>query len=176
MQFGLRSLLFIVFLAAVLVWLWPRSFTLFGHAFLATWVALTLGFVACAVKSMRQILKNVAAYSPGQVGRYYTAFTFAVLAAIAPTACLGFFRLVFGGGGSNVAQLAASGGMDLWSIWYDAWPPLFLLCPISVLVNLLTYAVFFRPRKDFAFFVMRLCGLGSALISTWVVTTHFPDA
>jgi hypothetical protein len=175
-QYRLGTLLIVVAVAAVLVWLWPRSFSLLGHAVLAAWVVSTLGFWGGAARTLVVFSRCAGSYSPSQIGRHYMAFTLAIVAGLAPTACLGVFRYVFGSGGSNVAQYAGSEGIDLWRVWYDAWVPLSYASPASVLLNLLTFFVFFRPRNDAAFFIMRVCGLGSALIATWVVMTFFPDA
>lgn len=178
LQYGIAAMLAVTAIVAVLLSLWPRpgSFTPLGHALLALWVIVTLGLWGGAVRTIVAFSRRAGSYSPSEVGRHYVAFTLAVVGGIAPTACLGFYRLVFGSGGSNVAQFASSEGMDLWSIWFHAWIPLWYLSPASVVVILASYLVFFRPRKDAALFVMRACGLGSALISTWVVNTYFPDA
>lgn len=175
-QFSLRTLLLIVTGSAVLLAVWPWQLHLFGQLLVGSWSAATLGFLAAGLLHLRALRSDSTLWSFWQVARHRIALVITLAAFAAPTACLGFFIRVFLGGGSNVAQFAGEGGMHLWSLWLHAWDVLAPLCLLSVPLSAVGYFVFFRPRRNTAFFMMRLCALASALISAWVVTTFFPDA
>ncbi|MEX0711958.1 MAG: hypothetical protein WD278_06390 [Pirellulales bacterium] len=176
LRFSLLTLLAFTAACALVAWQWPRNFSPMGHLLLLGWLALIAGQWACAAWTIADYSKRLSEYSRGQAVRHYLGFTCAALGGIAPTASWVLFRIVFGGGGSNVAQMSDDSTYDLWRLWFKVWPLLLFVNPASVFASLVTLTFYLRPRKDFPLLAMRLFGVANGSLATWVVMTFFPDA
>lgn len=88
-----------------------------------------------------------------------------------------FVRVFVVGGGSNVAQLAGSSGMSLWSFWFHIWPLLILSNLAAVLIALIVLFLPLGTRRGWQMVIAgRLCSLSSALIALRFLGIYFPDA
>ena len=175
-QFGLRGMLAIVALLGVVFASVPPSFTPEGMALMLAWSAAAGGQIVAVAWAFRRQRGRLDERDAGARVRRGLAISTTLIAALPALTTLALFRIVFGGGGSNVAQYNSEATIDLWSLWFDAWLPLYFLNHLCVLVTLLTFTFYLRPRSDVPTLLARLFGLANCAIATWVTRTFFPDA
>ena len=100
-----------------------------------------------------------------------------VVASVLPLVTLLLFLRVFViGGSSNVAQLAGESGLDLWSLWFHAWPLLFFGNPVAFMVALVAALLPPYPPRRWQSFASRACAVVAASFAWYTVVTFFPDA
>jgi hypothetical protein len=87
-----------------------------------------------------------------------------------------FLRVFVFGGSSNVAQLAGESGLDLWRLWFHAWPLLFFGNPLAFLVALAVAILPPYPPGRWQSFASRVCAVVAAGFAWYMVVTFFPDA
>ena len=98
-------------------------------------------------------------------------------ASVVPLVTLLLFLWVFViGGSSNVAQHARFSGLDLWSLWFQAWPFLLFGNPLSCLVAVVAALLPPYPPRHWKSFASRVCAIVAAGFACYVVVTFFPDA
>lgn len=98
--------------------------------------------------------------SAGGSPRQRAALFFSAAASALPLVTLIlFFRVFLIGGSSNIAQHAGESGLDLWSLWFHAWPLLFFGNPSSFVAAIAALALPPYPPKYTASFAYRVCAV-----------------
>jgi hypothetical protein len=110
-------------------------------------------------------------------GRRRWASVFVGMAAmVGPLITLTLFLAVFViGGSSNVAQLAGNRA-DLWSLWFDAWPILLLVNPLSVALAVVSAALPPYGMRYAGAWALPCAVLACAVAAAHVTFRYFPDA
>jgi hypothetical protein len=75
-----------------------------------------------------------------------------------------------------VAQHAGESGLDLWSLWFQAWPFLFFGNPLASLVAVVAALFPPYPPSHWKSFASRVCAVVAAGFAWHVVVVFFPDA
>src|SRR5262249_1354027 len=92
------------------------------------------------------------------------------VASVLPVVTLVLFLRVFViGGSSNVAQLAGESGFDLWSLWFHAWPLLFVGNPLAFLVTVVAALLPPYPPGRWQSFASRICAVVAAGFAWYTV-------
>lgn len=108
-------------------------------------------------------------------GRTRAAVVLAALAAAVPWLGFALLGVMILGGGSPVAQLSL-GNMDLWSLWFDAWPLLMLGSAAGPLLLAASFCFVWRPHREASFFWARVVGLVASPYAFWALLPLAPDA
>jgi hypothetical protein len=138
--------------------------------FLGLWTASELAVIAFGTCALVRHRRAVNDFWPGSL-------VVAILAALFPFGTFSIFVAVFViGQSSNVAQIAGSDGMDLWTLWFNAWPALFICNPASFGVALLTLAFPPYSSRSWDVWAARVAACGSAACAWYAVIQWFPDA
>src|SRR2546422_9787078 len=106
------------------------------------------------------LIRTLKGRSPDPKGSDRRALAWVLTAASVVPSLIGLVLLVwmYFGGGHPTAQM--TGSSSLWSMWFHAWPALMLGNLAGGVAVALTFAVFWHPRRDPKFFVVRLLSLG----------------
>lgn len=139
------------------------------------WLLLIGGQAGLAVTTFRWYQRRRGEMLRSAGPRRGLAFTLAVLATLPSVVGFSLLGLLTLGGGSPVAQMSL-GRMDLWSMWFQAWPALMLANAASIVATVLSLAILWRPLSEPLLFWFRVVGLASATYALFVLAPLFPDA
>jgi len=81
-------------------------------------------------------------------------------------------------GGATVAQFVAGSepGMDLWRLWFHAWPVLFFSSGISAAVGLVWAIIACARSSQRRLVPLAFGSFGLSILAFFTVGTNFPDA
>jgi hypothetical protein len=162
MQYGLIGIMLASTAIAASLSLW-KCFPLMGFwPFLWTWIAL---------QALHAVLVVWAFARPPVVAgpKRPASLLASSVAAIAPLLTLIVFVRVFViGHSSNVAQMAADSGYDLWSLWFHVWPLLLFANLVAGLVAVIATVFPPYPPRHWASVAARFLAV--------LLVTFFPDA
>jgi hypothetical protein len=179
LQYSLRALLVLMTFCCV-------ALSLLSYVSIPLWVLPMLGILAWSavvVGHGKAALATAAAYrkrrpenSPWLSVRRRGSVLLASLAAIGPVVTFLLFLVAFTCAGLAVDQLAEIGlsvdrftGFDALGgrgAWAGTWLALAYANLASILLNVVSYSIYWRSRTDPALFAMRLFGLMSSSIAT----------
>jgi hypothetical protein len=99
------------------------------------------------------------------------------LSSFLPFIALALFLRVFViGGSSNVAQLAGDEGLDLWHLWFSAWPFLLFGIPVAGIASLVAVLMPPYTLRTWPSIASRALTVLAVALSFFHVAKYFPDA
>jgi hypothetical protein len=140
------------------------------------WSALVVGHGRAALATATSYRKRRPSGSPWLPARRRAAVLLASLAAIGPVITLLLFIGAFSCAGLDIDHLSEIGlvvneftGSDALGsrgVWATSWLALAYANLASILLNVVSYSIYWRSRTDLAMFAMRLFGLMSSSSAT----------
>lgn len=140
------------------------------------WMCLFLWIISHALQLELGVLALWRRTGDGRQRRLGALFLSATTSVLPLITLLLFLRVFIIGGSSNVAQLAGESGLDLWHLWFQAWPFLYFGNPLAFLAAVAALVVPPYPPNEGTSFASRVCAVIAAGCAWYMVVTFFPDA